>query len=104
MCDTKQIYLQLDNFQQCRFSTIEKIEDFILEISDGEKMSIIISKYITVLEFDKNIIMSRTSFRVNPHCSLPECQGTPYSKQASYLFSFTVVGTLVGIVSASISC
>ena len=56
MCDTKQIYLQLDNFQQCRFSTIEKIEDFILEISDGEKMSIIISKYITVLDYaDKNL-------------------------------------------------
>ena len=31
------------------------------------------------------IIMSRTSFRVNPHYSLPECQGTPCSKQAPYL-------------------
>ena len=56
MCDTKQIYLQLDNFLQCRFSTIEEIEDFILEISDREKMSIIISMYITVLDYaDKNL-------------------------------------------------
>ena len=56
MCDTKQIYLQLDNFLQCRFSTIEEIEDFILEISDREKMSIIISTYITVLDYaDKNL-------------------------------------------------
>ena len=47
--------------------------------------------------------MSPLSFRVNPHYSLPECQGTPCSKQASYLFSFTVVGTPVGIASASIS-
>ena len=32
------------------------------------------------------IIMSRTSFRVNPHSiSLHECQGTPCSKQAPYL-------------------
>ena len=56
MCDTKQIYLQLDNFLQCRFSTIEEIEDFILEISGREKMSIIISTYITVLDYaDKNL-------------------------------------------------
>ena len=56
MCDTKQIYLQLDNFLQCRFSTIEEIEDFILEISDREKMSIIISTHITVLDYaDKNL-------------------------------------------------
>ena len=31
------------------------------------------------------IIMCRTSFRVNLHCNLPECQGTPYSKQAPYV-------------------
>ena len=29
--------------------------------------------------------MSRTSFIVNPHYSLPECQGTPCSKLAPYL-------------------
>ena len=28
------------------------------------------------------LIMSRTRFRVNPHSHLPECQGTPCSKQA----------------------
>ena len=32
------------------------------------------------------VIMSRTSFRVNPHSILlPECLGTPWSKQTPYL-------------------
>ena len=31
------------------------------------------------------LVMSRTRFRVNPHSMLPECQGTPCSKQARNL-------------------
>ena len=52
--DTKQIYLQLDNPLQFKLCIMKEVEDFFSAgISDREKMSKALNKYITITALDQ---------------------------------------------------
>ena len=85
---TKQLYPQLDNALQFRLSKINEVEDFfIAEIEQRKKMSDVLNKYITALDYTDKIllVLSSASF---------DCFICPIA---------AITGAPVGIVNASIS-
>ena len=52
LCRVKSFFLQLDNALEFRLSKIKETEDFfVTEISDKEKMSQTLNKYIAALDY-----------------------------------------------------
>ena len=85
MCNIKRIYPQLDNALQFKINRVKQIEDFLIaEINDREKT---LNKYIIVFNYsDKTLLV------------LPDT-----GSGVSLFSSITVIGTPIGIASASIS-
>ena len=87
LCDTKHVYLQLDNTLQFRISRTNEIDFFIAEISDREKICKTLNKYTTVLDYVYKTFLILSG-----------------AVSGVFIFSITtVIGKTVGIVSASIS-
>lgn len=85
---TKQLYPQLENALQFRLSRINEVEDFfIAEIEQRKKMSDVLNKYITALDYADKILLVLSSASFDCFiCSIAAIMSAP-----------------VGIVNASIS-